>query len=202
MSGEEDHEDCLVPVFPKPQTLLVWACFKGGIKGPLIIWPKENWGKTVKSRSFTQHIVPRFHEFWQPQSQLQLDYVYLMQDNASPHTASHTQSRFKELGIWDYFIDWPLASPDCNPIENVWRLMKQRIRQRTPFCTTNEALRIAIHEEWDAITSEELSSLVNSLPTCVREVCIILFPTLSPCLSPLCLLLQLLIVLMLQLHLL
>lgn len=53
--------------------------------------------------------------------------------------------------------------------------MKQRIRQRTPFPTTNEALHIAIHEELDAITSEELSSLVNSLPTRVREVYIILF---------------------------
>ena len=177
MPGEEDIEDCLVPVFPKLQTVLVWACFKGGIKGPLIIWDKENWGTTVKSHSFTQHIVPSFHEFWQQQSQLQLDYVYLMQDNASPHTAGHTQSRFKELGIWGYFIDWPPSSPDCNPIENVWRLMKQRIRQRTPFPTTNEALRIAIHEEWDAITSEELSSLVNSLPTRVREVCILIYST-------------------------
>ena len=175
MAGEEDHEDCLVPVFPKLRTVLVWACFKGGNKGPLIIWDKENWGKTVKSRSYTQHIVPKIHEFWQQQSQLQLDYVYLMQDNASPHTVRHTQSRFKELGICEYFIDWLPVSPDCNPIENVWRLMKQRIRHRTPFPTTNEAFHIAIHEESDAITSEELSSLVNSLPTRVREVHMILF---------------------------
>ena len=98
-AGEEHLEDCPVPVFPKLRTVLVWACFKGGIKGQLIIWDKENWGKTVKSRSYTQHIVPKIHEFWQQQSQLQLAYVYLMQDNVSPHTARYTQSRFKELGI-------------------------------------------------------------------------------------------------------
>ena len=61
MPGEEHSKDCLVPVFPKPQTVLVWACFHGGINGLLIIWNKENWGTTVKSRFFTTHIVSSFH---------------------------------------------------------------------------------------------------------------------------------------------
>lgn len=48
--------------------------------------------------------------------------------------------------------------------------MKQRIRKRNPFPATMESLKIAIQEEWDFITPEELTSLVNSIPTRVREV--------------------------------
>jgi len=149
---------------------MVWACFKGREKGPLIFWDKEQWGKTIKATSFTSHIVPHFHQFWQEQSQLQLDYVYLQQDGASPHQAAYTQNHFRTLGIWGYFLDWPPSSPDCNPIENLWRTLKQRIRHHNPFPTTNEALHTAIEEEWAAITPDELEALVDSLPTRLREV--------------------------------
>jgi len=177
-AGEEDLEDCLVPKFGKLETIMVWACFKGGHKGPLIFWDKDNWGKTVTAASFAAHIVPHFHRFWEQESQPQpqpdgeseSDYVYLQQDNASPHRAALTQNLFRTLGIWGYFIDWPPCSPDCSPIENVWRTMKQHIRQRSPFPTNNQALRVAIQEEWNAITSAELIALVDSVPTRVREV--------------------------------
>jgi len=48
--------------------------------------------------------------------------------------------------------------------------MKQCIRQHKPFSTTNPALQVAIQEELNAITSEELIALVDSVPTRVREV--------------------------------
>jgi len=97
--GEEDLEDCLIPKFSKLQTIMVWACFKGGhSKGPLIFWDKENWGKRVTAASFTAHVVPQFYSFWQqesqpgPQPDSESDYVYLQQDNAAPHRAALTQN--------------------------------------------------------------------------------------------------------------
>jgi hypothetical protein len=48
--------------------------------------------------------------------------------------------------------------------------MKDRIGCRVPRCTTNASLRIAIQEEWDAISPEEISSLVNSMPERVEAV--------------------------------
>ena len=36
-AGYKDLEDCLVPKFPKLQTIMVWGCFKG-IKYPLHIF--------------------------------------------------------------------------------------------------------------------------------------------------------------------
>jgi hypothetical protein len=30
-------------------------------------------------------------------------------------------------------INWPPSSPDLNPIENIWRVLKQRLRNRKPY---------------------------------------------------------------------
>lgn len=62
------------------------------------------------------------------------------------------------------------SSPNCNPIENVWRIMKDRIGRRVPRCTTNASLRAAIQEEWDAIESDEIASKVDSMPERIEAV--------------------------------
>lgn len=110
--------------------MLICTSIQGTQKGPLIFWDKANWGKTIKATSFTEHILPHMDAFWREQSQLQLDYVYLQQDGASPHRAAYTQNHLRALGIWGYFIDWLPSSLDCNLIENVWRSIKQRICRR------------------------------------------------------------------------
>ena len=164
---------------------MVWACFKASHKWLLIFWDRENWGRTVAAASFTVHIVPQFYHFWKQESQPQpcsnsdsdsdtdllSDYVqYLQQDSAALHRAALTQNHLCKLGIWSYFIDWPPCSPDCSPIENIWRVMKQRVRQQEPFPTTNQTLRFTIQKEWSAVTQGELSDLVDTVPTRVREV--------------------------------
>lgn len=49
--------------------------------------------------------------------------------------------------------------------------MKDRIGRRIPRCTTNLTLRAAIQEEWDAISSDEIASMVDSMPERVKAVC-------------------------------
>lgn len=50
------------------------------------------------------------------------------------------------------------------------RIMKDRIGRRIPRQTTNVLLQVAIQEEWDAITSEEIAAMVNSIPDRVAAV--------------------------------
>ena len=162
--AEEFAEDCLVPKFRKLQTIMVWGCITGNQKGPLVIWNKAEWGKTVKGPSYCEYIVvPHLHPFWLQLCQEREDYVYLQQDNASPHKAKYTTTVIKNLNIFGYFFTWPPTSPDLNPIEQVRRIMRDRIHKRSPRPTSNEVLLQAIQEEWDAITSEEIASMTSSL---------------------------------------
>lgn len=50
---------------------------------------------------------------------------------------------------------WPPSSPDFNSIENVWRVLKQRLKSRGPFLCI-EDLKQATKEEWARITQDDI----------------------------------------------
>jgi hypothetical protein len=53
-----------------------------------------------------------------------------MQDSVPGHAASATQEEFHERGIYPIF--WPPFSPDLNPIEAVWNVMKDYVAKHFP----------------------------------------------------------------------
>jgi hypothetical protein len=71
-------------------------------------------------------------------------------------------------------INWeanPLESSDLNPIESIWRIVKQRLKSRGLILDPT-ALRRAIEEEWDNITLGEINKAISTMPdrvTAVRE---------------------------------
>jgi len=51
-------------------------------------------------------------------------------------------------------MDWPANSPDLNPIENLWNIVKRNVEKRMP--QNQKYLTGFMKEEWDAIPKNVL----------------------------------------------
>jgi transposase len=94
------------------------------------------------------------------------------QDNASTHTAHVVQDWLRPWAIENgvELMNWPPYSPDLNPIENLWKLLKEAIQRNHPDLDTapksNESLQRlaeAAVEAWEALEDRLLESLVESM---------------------------------------
>ena len=65
-------------------------------------------------------------------------------------------------------LNWPPNSPDLNPIENLWGILKVAVSKRFP--TTKEQLVEAISLEWENLSSETVQNLILSMPKRIKEV--------------------------------
>ena len=65
-------------------------------------------------------------------------------------------------------MDWPSNSPDLNPIENVWRIMKIKVRKFHPQNLIQ--LKSAILLSWRSLPKNLAQILVNSMPTRINKV--------------------------------
>ena len=97
---------------------------------------------------------------------------FLLEDGDNSHgnrgKAMNKVRRFKaNHGIRSYKN--PAYSPEINVIENVWRIIKQRVKKRGVFFDI-EALKQALLEEWDRVTMEEIRALIRTMPTRIDEV--------------------------------
>ncbi|MDO9333806.1 MAG: IS630 family transposase [Dehalococcoidales bacterium] len=85
---------------------------------------------------------------------------FFQQDNAPQHTSRAARSWFHNHGVT--LLDFPPYSPDLNPIENLWSIVKMRVEKRLAR-TTDELERI-LKEEWEALDENLLRTLAHSMP--------------------------------------
>jgi len=88
-----------------------------------------------------------------------------MEDNAASHTSHYTTREREKEGVKK--VNWPANSPDFNPIEHIWRIMKSRIQTRRgrERITSQSQMKAAVCEEWALITIEEIDREIAKLPT-------------------------------------
>ncbi len=55
---------------------------------------------------------------------------FFQQDLTPAHTAKSIKSWLNDHGVG--VLDWPANSPDLNPIENLWGIVKRKMRNKRP----------------------------------------------------------------------
>ncbi|KFM72202.1 Transposable element Tc1 transposase, partial [Stegodyphus mimosarum] len=96
-----------------------------------------------------------------------------MNHNAWPHRTLAVEELLESEDITR--MDWPMYSPDLNPIEHVWEVLGRRITARLHPPENTQQLKQMLIEEWALLPQEMLHQLVLSMrrrceaTTAVRE---------------------------------
>jgi len=157
---EKYDVSCCIPKLRTYSTWTIHGSISGFGKGPMVVMEKE-WGR-LTGRVHRERVLPWVYHFiaWVVQHpENRWRHAVLMEDGASPHTAKLTQQLHDMCGIDK--MCWPANSPDMNPIENVWRLMKQRVTKRAPRNLAE--LRQCIEKEWAILDSSDVAKYIENM---------------------------------------
>ena len=80
-----------------------------------------------------------------------------MQDNAPCHTVKSLKTFLSEEDVT--VMEWPAQSPDMNPIENVWKLLNERAKEKNP--RNVEELWTNLKGEWEKISVDKCKTLIR-----------------------------------------
>ncbi len=93
------------------------------------------------------------------------DFIF-QQDLAPAHTAKSTKSWLNDHGVG--VLDCSANSPDLNPIENLWSIVKRKTRNKRP--NNADELKATVKETWASIPPQQCHKLITSMPRRIETV--------------------------------
>ncbi len=138
---------------------MIWAAMSSAGVGPLCFL------KSTVNAAIYQEILE--HLMLPSADKLYGDADFIFQQDLAPaQTAKGTKSWFNRHGVT--VLDWPTNSPDLNPIENLWGIVKRKMRDTRP--NNADDLKAVIKATWASITLEQCHRLIASMPRCIDAV--------------------------------
>jgi transposase len=144
-----------------PLKVHVWGCFSASGFGRLICF-QRNLNAEFMCNIYEKGLLASANGFFGDGN---LDWI-LQEDNDPKHRSRLATNWKIEKGIT--VLPWPAMSPDQNPIENVWRIMKIRISKKR--IGTTRGLKAELTKEWNQLPRELAVELVNSMKSRVEAL--------------------------------
>jgi transposase len=144
-----------------PVKVNVWGCFSSKGFGRIMCF-KQNLNAKLMCDIYKRGLLPTARNQFGPDSTS----WKLLEDNDPKHASKLAKKWKAENGVKN--IDWPSASPDVNPIENVWNLVKMSLQKKK--LKTPRSLARAIKRQWKTLPQELAVKLVDSMKNRVSDV--------------------------------
>ncbi len=143
-SGEAQNPCCLKSSVKFPQSVMIWAAMSSAGVGQLCFL------KSTVNAAIYQEILEHF----------MLPFIF-QQDLAPAYTAKGTKSWFNDHGVT--VLDWPANLPDLNPIDNLWGIVKRKMRDTRP--NNADELKATVKETWASIPPQQCHKLSQNVIT-------------------------------------
>lgn len=157
--GEILSPKCTIPTVKFPASCMMWGSMSANGVGTLI-----NVLGSINSWKYQDILGEGLLPLLEPD---QLYHGHLFQQDLAPaHSSKSTAEWFEEYCI--EVLGWPGNSPDLNPIENLWGILKRRVRKHIP--TSKPSLLQILDDEWKKITPQDCKNLIDSMPRRIRAV--------------------------------
>jgi len=145
-----------------PTKAMVWGMIS--CKGPSSLHVRDGIMNSEKYLDVIRNsAIPQIKK-WFPRSK---DFIF-MQDGAPCHTAKIVKTYLETKKV--PMLPWPGNSPDLNPIENIWALVKDRLSRQT--ITTKEGLVAELNRVWlqDVGLTVTIKNVIESMPRRIDAV--------------------------------
>lgn len=158
---EEEYADRnLRPTFKSGRTTVgAWSCFCGDEMGPLYMLPE---GENMTAKRYKYVLQRYFIPFYERMRAKYGNEVVMQEDNALWHTTKIITKYLKNKKVKR--MKWPPQSPDLNPIENLWKHIKDIISQSRHKIRNTKDMRLALQVAWPQIDEDYLLKLCDSVP--------------------------------------
>lgn len=151
----------IVRTVKHPIKVNVWGCFSARGFGRVVCFNK-NLDANLMCDIYKYGLLPTARKHFGHDSTL----WKLQEDNDPKHTSKLATNWRMNNNVQK--IDWPSMSPDIAPIENVWQLLKMKLRKKKLL--TYQSLVSAIKREWKSLSPELAIKLVHSMNNRISQV--------------------------------
>lgn len=171
---EEYDENCCGATHKSGfKKIKLWGAMRYGRLSKLIILSEKQGDGKMNAQDYVDEIMDReFFDFWRD-SMEELGDVWIMEDGAGYHqgvAASRRQQYIQDgLQSWGPRV-WPANSPDLNPIEHLWHILRTNVNKRTPRPRRKQDLIEALQEEWAKLDLTVIGELIQSMPRRLQAV--------------------------------
>ena len=144
-----------------PMKVNIWECFSCNGFGRICCF-RENLKVNLLCRIYKRYLLPTVRDHFGRNS----TNWALQEDNAPKNTSQLAKQWRSKYEVQR--IDWPSMSPDLNPIENVWKLLKMNLARKN--VRTYKSLVAAVKKELKAFPKDLTTNLVRSMKNRISDV--------------------------------